>query len=155
MKKRRLSLSRILWTDYPAFYAALVPLVAWIVYLAWTPDWRGQGPVITTEAHPLFLGIALMATGIGAAMLLYRLWIIFKTFRNGSEVKGKISTIELRRDRGRVEYVYIFDHKEYFSGTQIHRNAQTKALKAGDHVTLVVDPSKPSRAFIRDLYTSD
>lgn len=152
-EKRRLSLSRILWTDYPAFYASLVPVVAWIVYLAWTPDWRGNGPVITNEAKPFFLSLAFIATAGGFSVLIMRLWIFYKTFRNGAEVKGKISRVELKRDHGRVEYVYIFNHEEFFSGTEVHRNAQTRALKPGEHVTLMVDISKPSRAFIRDLYS--
>ncbi|MCC7129839.1 MAG: hypothetical protein B6D39_01715 [Anaerolineae bacterium UTCFX2] len=151
--KRRLSLWRILWTDYPAFYAALVPVVAWIVYLAWTPDWRGAGPVIKAEAHPIFLTLAFIATGGGLAVLLIRLWILWKAFKTGVEVKGKISSVELKRDHGRVEYVYIFDHQEYFSSAEVHRNAETRLIKAGDHVTLIVDKTKPSRAFIRDLYT--
>jgi len=152
-EKRRLSLRRILWTDYPAFYSALVPVVAWIVYLAWTPDWRGAGPVIKAEARPFFLTLALIATAGGVAVLLIRLWILWKTFRTGVEVKGKLSSVELKRDHGRVEYVYIFDHKERFSGAEVHRNTETRLLKAGDHVMLMVDKAKPSRAFIRDLYT--
>lgn len=151
---RRLSLPRILWTDYPAFYASLAPLVAWIVYLAWTPDWRGVGPVISSEAHPIFLTISWLVTVGGLLVLLFRLWILYKTFRSGIEVKGKISSIELKRDHGRVEYVYIYEHDEYFSGAEVHRNAETRALKVGDHVTLIVDRSKPKRAFIRDLYTA-
>ena len=151
---RRISLLRILWTDYPAFYSALVPAVAWVVYLAWTPDWRGAGPVITKQAHPIFLTLALIATAGGLSFLLIRLWTLFRVFRTGAEVKGKISSVEIKRDHGRVEYVYIFEHQEYFSGAEVHRNAETRALKVGDHVTLVVDRTKPRRAFIRDLYTT-
>jgi Protein of unknown function (DUF3592) len=153
-EKRRLSLKQILWTDYPAFYASLVPLAAWIVYLAWAPDWRGDGPIIRPEARSFFLTLVILASVGGLIVLAYRLWLISSTFRKGVQLRGKISKIELRRDHGRIEYVYIFDQKEYFSSTSVHRNAKTKELKAGTPVTLVVDQSKPSRAFIRDLYTN-
>lgn len=149
----RLSLRRILWTDYTAFYTALVPIVAWIVYFAWTPDWTGKGAVIKPEAQPVFLALAILATLVSLVILAARFQLLFKIFREGIEVKGKITRSELRRDRGRVEYVYIYEHKEYFSSANVHRNLQTKALKSGEHVVLMVDRQKPSRAFIRDLYT--
>jgi hypothetical protein len=152
-EKRRLSLKRILWTDYPAFYASLVPLVAWTVVLAWVPDWRGEGPIIHPEARPFFLTLAILATAGGLIVLAYRLWLLYTTFGRGVELRGKISKIEHRRDHGRIECVYIYEQKEYFSMSTVHRNSQTKDLKAGTPIMLVVDHSKPSRAFIRDLYT--
>jgi hypothetical protein len=149
---RRPSLRRIIWTDYPAFYASLVPVVSWIVLMAWLPDWRGDGPVISPGARPFFLTLAVIATIAGLSVLVWRVWLVFKLFSKGSQVRGKICSVEIRRDRGWVEFVYIFDHKEYTSRIEVHRNAQTKGLKAGDLVVLVVDRANPQRAFIRDLY---
>jgi hypothetical protein len=51
-----------------------------------------------------------------------------------------------------VEYTYIYASQEFKSGVEIHRTKQTKALKTGDRVILMVDRSNPKRAFIRDLY---
>ena len=147
------SLLRILWTDYPAFYGWLVVVVVWIVYAAWAPAWSSSGAVIKPQAQPFFLAGAVVVSAVGLCLTSWRSWLIFKTFRFGMEIKGKITHFELKRDRGRVEYVYIFDHKEHFSGVGVHRNARTKAIKSGDHVILVVDRSKPTRAYIRDLYT--
>ena len=149
------SLRRIIWTDYPAFYASLVPVVSWIVLLAWLPDWRGDGPVISPEARPFFLTLATLATCVGLCVLVWRVWLVFKLFSKGLQVRGKISSVEIRRDRGWVKFFYIYDHKEYNSQTEVHRNAQTKKLKAGDLVVLVVDRVKPERAFIRDLYLDE
>lgn len=148
----RLSLARIFWTDYPAFISLLVPIVSLIVILAWIPDWRGQGSVISAEARPCYLSFAVIASAGGLLALAGRLLLFYRIFRSGALVKGKISKVEIKRDRGRVEYAYIFDHQEYLSGAAIHRNAQTKKLKSGDHVSLLVDPSNPRRAFICDLY---
>jgi hypothetical protein len=146
------SLWRIIWTDYPAFYASLVPVVSWIVLLAWLPDWRGGGPVISPGARPFFIMLAALATLVGLGVLLWRIWLVFKLFSKGVQVRGKISSVEIRRDHGWVEFFYIFDHQEYTSRIEVHRNAQTKGLKAGDLVVLVVDRANPQRAFIRDLY---
>jgi hypothetical protein len=151
----RVSLTRLLWTDYPSFYASLIPLVAWIVYLAWAPDWRGLGPVLKPGAQPVFLGTAIIATLISLVVLVIRIRLFIRIFREGMQVHGKIMQAELRRDRGKVEYTYIYDHQEFFSRADIHRNGATKALQTGDQVTLLVDPKKPTRAFIRDLYIQD
>ncbi len=149
---RKPSLRRIIWTDYPAFYASLVPVVSWIVLLAWLPDWRGDGPVISEPARPFFITLAVLATLGGLGVLAWRLWLVHRLFGTGVQVRGKISSVEIRRDHGWVEFCYIFDHKEYTSRTEVHRNAQTKSLKPGDLVVLMVDRTKPQLAFIRDLY---
>jgi hypothetical protein len=149
---RKPSLRRRSWTDYPAFYASQIPVVSWIVLLAWLPDWRGDGPIISLTARPYFLVLAALATIGGLIVLLWRIWLVFKLFGKGIQIRGKISSVEIRRDHGWVEICYIFDHKEYTSRTEVHRNAQTKSLKAGDLVVLVVNRSNPRQAFIRDLY---
>ncbi len=149
---RKPSLWRIIWTDYPAFYGSLVPVVSWIVLIAWLPDWRGEGPVISEAARPFFITLAAIATLGGLSVLLWRLWLLFGIFRRGAQVRGKISSVEIRRDHGWVEFCYIFDHQEYTSRAEVHRNARTKELKAGDLVVLLVDRARPQRAFIRDLY---
>jgi len=149
---RKPSIRRIIWTDYPAFYATITPLVAWIVLLAWLPDWRGDGAVISVSSRPFFITLAAIVTVVGLSVLLYRLWLIFKLFRLGAQVRGKIASVEMRRDRGWVEFFYIFEHKEYTARIEVHRNAQTRALKVGELAALVVDRSRPQRAFIRDLY---
>ena len=149
------SVRRIIWSDYPAFYASLVPLVAWIVYLAWAPNWRGSGPVLKAGAQPIYLALTVLGTIGAAGVLAYRLWLFFRLFRSGETVRGKISSVQLRRDRGKVEYSYIFNHQEFNSGAQVHRNARTKALKSGELVNLIVDPANPRRAFIRHLYTDE
>jgi len=153
LEEHPLSVTRLIWTDYPAFYASLVPLVAWIIYIAWIPDWRGQGPVVKPEARSLFLTLILLASAGGISVLISRIWLFQRVFRSGALVKGKISQVELRRDHGRVEYAYIFDHKEYFCSVAVHRTAKTKKLEVGEHVVLIVDRAKPSRAFIQDLYS--
>jgi len=154
-KGKRLSLKRLLWTDYPAFFASLVPLVSWIVYLSWAPAWRDTGPIIKPEARPIFLGVAIIATVLCSIIIASRIYLFNRVFRDGKQVHGKIIQAEIRRDHGRVEYTYIYNHQEFFSKVDLHRNAQTKALSKGDQVTLMVDPKKPSRAFICDLYLEE
>jgi len=140
------------WTDYTAFLAVIFPIVIWIVYLAWVPDWRGDGPIIPAWMVPYILVFSLLVTLGGILILAWRVLLINTIFRDGSVVSGRIEAVSLKRDRGRLEYTYIFKNKTYQSGVSIHRNAQTKELRAGEKIILLVDPKKPIRAFMRDLY---
>jgi hypothetical protein len=152
MKPDRPSLLKIIWTDYPAFISACTMVVAWIIILAWIPPWRSDGPIVSPGAAPVFLSVAALITLVGMGILLWRFQILWAAFFSGTQVRGRITSIDMRRDRGHVNYTYIFNHEEYKSTAPIHRNKQTLALKTGSPVILMVDNKKPSRAFIRDLY---
>ena len=152
MKPDRPSLLKIIWTDYPAFISTSAMVVAWIVILAWVPAWRSDGPIVSPGAAPVFLSVAALITLVGMGVLLWRFQTLWAAFFSGAQVRGKITSVEMRRDRGRVKYTYIFNHEEYQSSAPIHRNKQTLALKTGSPVILMIDTKKPWRAFIRDLY---
>ena len=146
------SIRQILWTDYPAFLAAAAPVVAWIVYLAWAPNWNGSGPILSPGWAPVYLAATLLCTAIGLGIVIWRIWLFRRLYRQGAQVRGKISDFRLRNDRGHVEYTFIFEHKEYQAGAHLHRNRQTKSLRKGEAVILIIDRANPRRAYIRDLY---
>lgn len=146
------TLLKILWTDYPAFIYASFTVAAWVVYLAWVPSWRKDGPIIQPGLAPYALGIAILISLLGVSVVTYRFQLLRKTFKRGVEIRGKITDISLPRDRGKVYYSYYYQNKALSSYAPIHRNKQTLALKKGDRVTLIMDPAYPARAFIRDLY---
>ncbi len=145
-------ISKILWTDYPAFLFTAFAVVVWVVYLSWVPGWRKDGPVINPELAPFVLIIALALTLWCVGVVIYRIIFIRRIFRDGRQVRGKITDFYLRRDRGKVTYTFFFDNNEYTAGAPVHRNKQTIAIKKGERVILVVDPVYPQRALIRDLY---
>ena len=146
------SFIQVIWSDYTAFLATFTPIVIWIVCLAWLPDWRGNGPAISSSLVSIFLLVAFNGTFIGLGFLFQRFLLVRRALLKGKQVRGKISEVALIRDRGRVEYIYIYQHKEYRSSVSIHRNQRTKALRKGEQVVLFVDPRRPRIAFIRDLY---
>jgi hypothetical protein len=150
--KKQPSLKKILWTDYPAFIYTSFAIASWIVYLAWVPSWRKSGPIISAELSPYALLIAIFISLLALGVVAYRLRLIKTIFKNGVEVRGKITEITLPRDRGKVHYSFYYNNKEFNSYAPIHRNKQTLDLKNGDRVILIIDPEQPVRAFIRDLY---
>jgi len=94
----------------------------------------------------------MLSSFLGMGVLIWRVVLLRAIFSNGAQVRGRITSFSLRRDRGQVKYTFIFNHEEHLSGAGVHRNKQTMALKVGNPVILMVDRSNPKRAFIRDLY---
>ncbi len=71
---------------------------------------------------------------------------------NASEVRGRVTNVEFKRNYGRVEYTYTFNEKPYQGSNSVQRNKRTTALRPNASVRLFVHYQKPEKAFIRDLY---
>ena len=149
------SLKQILWTDYAAFINAVLLVMIWAVFIAWVPAWRASGPIMSPAVAPYYLAFCLLVSVISLTMLVYRVLLLRKIFLQGDQVRGRITKIDIRRDRGKVEYKYIYQGEERRAGAGIHRTKQTLALKKNTWVTLMVDPSNPKNAFIRDIYIEE
>jgi hypothetical protein len=104
---------------------------------------------------PYYLGFCLLVSAISLGMLVYRVLLLRRVFLRGDQVHGRITKIDIRRDRGKVEYVFLYKGTQHRTGAGIHRTKQTLALKKNAWVILMVDPSNPAKAFIRDLYIEE
>ena len=142
----------ILWTDYAAFFNTAVIVAVWVIYIAWVPKWTERGPVIPPWMAPYVLYFDIFITLVSLAIITWRVILFRHIFRNGEKVPGKILTFSMRRDRGRVEYTYLYKGGEYQCKATIHRTALTRNLTAGERVTLVVDRKNPQRAYIHHIY---
>ena len=148
------SIRTILWTDYNAFLAVIIPIAAWLITLAWIPDWRGEGPVIPGFLLPYVFIFDLSFTAICLAALAWRIRTLFSIYRSGSIIPGKIDSIDMKRDHAIVEFAYSLESDRYTARALVHRSQKLKALKAGERVVLLVDRLHPRRAILRDLYIS-
>jgi len=150
------SLLGIIQLDTVALLALLFPLVIWGIYIATTyfgffPGLGGRDPLTGADA-PLFLYLGLIATVVGIPLLLWRVRSFQSMFRRGIQVRGRITDVSFYRDRGRVEYSYTYEGQTYAGGNAVQKTGRSEALQPGGEVTLLVDPEKPQRAVIRDLY---
>lgn len=149
-----LSVRKILWMDYPAFQTIIFPVAAWIIFLAWAPGWRSEGPVMPAFLDPYALTFCLALTLVCLALLARRLQVFYTVYRRGCQIPGRIASITMQRDHAIVEYSYTFEKDRYTSKAQVHRSQRLKALKKGELVVLLVDQLHPKTALIRDLYTA-
>lgn len=153
---REPSIFTILWTDYIAFLAILLPIMAWIIYVFWagfgTPINPGNITSQVVQGNERLFYIALAVTFLALPVITWRFMLIRKVLNIGQETKGKMESVYFYRDRGRAKYSYNFQGQSYTCSTTLHRTQKTKTLQPGDQVILMVDPESPKRAFIRDLY---
>ena len=146
-----ISAMRVVWTDLFSSLMFLWPLVFWLALLV--EAWREAQAEASVEAWPFFLALAVVATLVCLPGLIWRVWSISQVFVRGVEVTGQVTRIRFYRGRGQVEYAYTYLGELYHAGNHILQTGRARTLAGGDAVVIVVDPTRPSRAYIRDLYS--
>ncbi|MEK6221492.1 MAG: hypothetical protein N2D54_04525, partial [Chloroflexota bacterium] len=89
---------------------------------------------------------------VGALILISRITIIGRVFEDGMDETATISAAGFFRGRGTLKYAYTFQGEKYTSSNQMLSTKRTKAVKVGQALIVMVDATKPKRAFIKDLY---
>lgn len=151
------SIVRIIQSDYLALLGVLVPVVSLILYicvayLGYFPGFRGHDPIQGTEGAPLFLYMSIIGLVVGLPLAIWRIRSIQQIFAKSVEVIGQVTNISFYKDRGRVEYSYTYQNKNYSGGNAIMKTGKTQQLRSGSQVMLLVNPDEPKQALIRDLY---
>jgi hypothetical protein len=73
-------------------------------------------------------------------------------FEKGVEIKGTIVNMYIFRGSGYISFEYQYQQQKYRSTDSVNRNRRTRDITVGQEVMLFVNPEKPTKAFIRDLY---
>ena len=144
MQIQRPSLIRVIFVDYLSLISIMFPLVLW-VFCAYF--FVKQDNIL--EA---FVGFSITTSMIGFPLFIWRYRVISSVFEDGIESQGLITNIFFFRDRGRVDYSYIFQGQKYTCGNAIHKSRYTRDMIIGQQVTVFVDRNNPKRAFICELY---
>lgn len=144
MKTPRPSLIRTGLNDYVTYVCLVFPAICCIVILA--------NFVFTTAGTMLLLFVLLLISFVTLLVAGIRFITIWKIFHGNQEVMGTISRIDFYRDRGRVEFEYIYQGIAYTSGLSIMKNRRTAGYQPGDEVFVLVDRNNPRKALIKDLY---
>ena len=137
---------KMLANDYTVLLTFVTPIALWVFFLL--VFFLDDSSIISTNVPLIFGALTVMAV----AVLVWRMRVINAIFEDGIETPGTITRIWFYRGRGSVNYSYAFQGQEYKSGNAVMRSKQTREIVIGQPVTLIVDPSNPKRALIRDLY---
>jgi hypothetical protein len=145
MNISRLSILRIIETDYISYMAVLAPVVLAGVYVF--------GLLTGREVTNTYLYVMAGITVAGIFALIWRYRLFTSVFEDGQQAQATISHISFHRDRGKVEYVYTYMGESYKSSTTVHKISRVMNLQVDEKVVVMIDRNNPKQAFIRDLYS--
>ena len=141
------SLRAIAWNDWPTLACLIGIPMMWGLYIVF-PILR---PSASVDGY--FLMVPLVSTSLLSAVVLWRAFRIQGLFRHGAEVPGRVRSVRLVRDRGRFEYAYAWNDQVLESWIPVHKIRRVLAFTAGEAVTVLVDPKKPGRSVVRELFS--
>ncbi len=145
------STRRIIWTDWPALASACGMPLCWMVSFGvpYAHTFRSAQPY-----EPLPFSFPIAVTAILAGVLFWRINRIRSLFQRGHATKGIITGIWIAKDRGRLEYAYEFNGRQWHAWSPVHKNQTVLSLVENQTVDVLVDVARPARAIVRDIYTA-
>lgn len=159
-REMRPSIPKILWSDLASLLCLIAPAV--VLVLAIEDRFVGVlGPILTRgrseggEAHTFFFSVAPVLAGASLLLLLLRLRVFLRCFAGGVVVPGVVTAVPVARDRGTLRYRYLFEGREFKRSNLVHRSTAVRRLRPGASVEVVVQRDRPSRAFVKQLYSSE
>ena len=149
--------TKIIKIDFLASISFIFPIIVFLMALfieifGFFPDLKHGRESLDSTAIPFFIKFGIIALVIGVAIIFWRVYRIKKLFNNGSEVHGTVDSIGFERGRGRINYSYKYKDKFYFSWSAIMKAKETKHLKTGDKINILVNPSKPNNSIVKDFF---
>ena len=151
----RPTIFKLIRTDYASSLALILPLVMLCLYVVtgvFGVQIFRRGRNIGGDGT-VFFWIAVVTTAICVPLLIWRLSSIRRLFERGVEVAATITSSNFSRGRGRIEFAYSFDGRQYSSGAAVHENGAVLILLSRAATTAIVDPQAPGKALLRDLYS--
>jgi hypothetical protein len=152
----RLSVGRILRRDWAAFSLILFVGIWWLfvvaVYVLAALSKQGNA-----EEDPTFLLVfavgTFVITAACGALAVWRIRMIRKVFTNGVVLQGEVAHVGANdEDVGHAIVVYRYGGRE-FQVRNVTQSAPGRGrFQVGESVEVIVDPEKPSRAFLVRLY---
>lgn len=155
---RRVSWPRILKHDNPAFLLATFGTVLFaysllVLVTGHTPGGRGRPskPVTTEDA----LGF-LTATGTLMVFLCslagLRVWRVLRLFRIGEPAQATVETISHAKGYSKLRFGYQHDGTTHSRRRAIRKSARARTLQPGDSLAILVDPERPRRMVLAELF---
>ena len=145
---------KLIRTDYASSLAVIGPVVTIGLYVA-----TGVfGIHIYRDGNDLsgyataFLWMAVIVTAVCVPLLISRVTSFQGIFARGVEVPATITSSRFHRGRGRIEFTYLFNGRQYSCGAAVQQNGTVRALLSHASATALVDPQAPNKAVLRDLY---
>jgi hypothetical protein len=156
-KNRKFSLLAILFSDYSILFALLIPFVLGFSHLlalfGYIPDGSGFGftvpdesDIASSQTSTIFFSI------VAITYFVIRIRFFYILYKRGVEVSSTILEYSCHTRGARIQYEYIYDNKKYCKGNSLSYAFKKNDFHEGQEVMLLVDPKKPTRAIIKNIY---
>jgi hypothetical protein len=142
-------------TDYASSLAVICPVVMAALYVAtgvFGIHFLKRGREVGGDGTA-FLWMAVIATAVCVPLLIWRVTAFQGIFARGVEVPATITSSSFHRGRGRIEFTYLFNGRQYHRGAAVQENGAVRALLSHAVTTALVDPQAPNKAVLRELYS--
>ena len=144
MQKTSPTFFKIISTDYLVQNFFVMIFAGWVIY---TIDAAFEGRAT------FFLAIfAAILTPLGLLTFFWRYSLIISTFKNGSEIKGRVTKISVIAKDYIVHYEYNLNGQKYQYRNRVKKNSYTQSLKQGQQANLLAYEKTPNIAFIKEIY---
>jgi hypothetical protein len=137
----------IVATDWPALFCLMSIPVIWLL-CAQLPFVRRDSSFGAFEVLAIAVPFSLLAGGL----LAWRIVRIHRLFARGHVARARIKRVDVVGDRGRVEFEYDFGGVRMSSWTPVYKNKLVASLVVNQEIEVLVDPTNPGDAIVRELY---
>ena len=144
--ERAIDILLVLKRDYLTSLLLLSPLALWAAVFI-----RNIG------GHDIryYLIAAVAGSVVLIAGGLLRIGTIMSLAENGAEVKASINQIIMRRNKGRVEYTYVYGGERYEASIAFRSRDPLKDVQRGTNLPALVDPGKPQRSILPGVFQEE
>ena len=133
----------VLKRDYLTSLLLLSPLALWAAVFIRNVG----GHDIRTYLIAAIAGTVLL---VGAGLL--RLGTIMSLAESGVEVTASINQIIMRRNKGRIEFTYVYNGEREEASMAFRSRDPLKDVQRGTNLTALVDPNNPRRAILPAMF---
>jgi len=136
----KLSLWRVITTDYTIYACLVFPVISLIV-------------IIVSLGNPLLIGILTILSAAAVIIAGIRFVRILTIFNENQMVDAAITRVFFFRGRGTLFFEFTYRGEKYSSKQQVIRSKTTTKLQPGNSIKVLIDWNNPENALIVELIT--
>ena len=143
---RAVDILLVLKRDYLTSLFLLSPLALWAAVFI-----RNVGGHDIRNYLIAAIAGSVLLVGIG----LLRLGTIMSLAESGVEVTASINQIIMRRNKGRIEFTYVYNGEREEASMAFRSREPLKDVQRGTNLPALVDPNKPRRAMLPAVFQEE
>lgn len=142
--EHKVSTWKIITNDMVTYHASMVLVLVLVVYL--------MAALSRTSALPIFSVSAIVVILAAMTIITLRVMKIKSVLVKGQTLNGVVTSKGFRPGQGNLSLNFMIEGKPFKSSASTPITKFSSNLKAGDKITLIVDPRNPKLALLKELF---